>query len=226
MGKFKEVAKFEKEHMPEYQYKFLYHGVMPGLIFVLGGAFVCAGFVVLGAVFDIMLLGLIPLCIWVAGTFTLLALLLIKGKKISKRLIDDRAEELERNFAPIDYEKAKEKLAKENIISDGKLILENDDDPSAACDSIALEDCIIMFFCFTRSGAFYYRLEFDRKSDGRGLEIMDIDKNIYTYFAQNSHLIMNNKLFRLFVEDKKEFMRLLLKYNDASKMEAKMEKVN
>ena len=38
MGKLKDILQEEKKNMPEYQYNFLYKKVMPGLIFVLGGA--------------------------------------------------------------------------------------------------------------------------------------------------------------------------------------------
>lgn len=38
MGKFKEIVKFEKENMPSYQYDFLYKRLLPGMIYVVGGA--------------------------------------------------------------------------------------------------------------------------------------------------------------------------------------------
>ena len=43
MGKIKEIIEIEKQNMPDYQFNFLYHRVMPGFIFVLGGAIVVLG---------------------------------------------------------------------------------------------------------------------------------------------------------------------------------------
>ena len=40
MGKIKDIIEMEKQNMPDYQFKFLYHRVMPGFIFVLGGGII------------------------------------------------------------------------------------------------------------------------------------------------------------------------------------------
>ena len=37
MKEMKKIIQFEKENMPEYQYRFLYKRVLPGFFFVLGG---------------------------------------------------------------------------------------------------------------------------------------------------------------------------------------------
>ena len=43
MEKIKDIIAMEKQNMPDYQFKFLYHRVMPGFIFVLGGAIISLG---------------------------------------------------------------------------------------------------------------------------------------------------------------------------------------
>ncbi len=158
MGRFKKIVQFEKENMPEYQYNYLYHGLLLGLVFVLGGALICVIFIVIGAISDIMLLGLIPVCLWGLVTIALLILFVVHTKKLSKRLTNDKTVEFENYYALIDYETAKNELAKENFIVDGKLIFEKEDDVFAAEDiysslqeSIDLEDCDIEFFCKTLS---------------------------------------------------------------------------
>lgn len=40
MKKIKETVKFEKENMPQYQYDFLYKRILPGMIYIVGGALV------------------------------------------------------------------------------------------------------------------------------------------------------------------------------------------
>lgn len=223
MGKFKKTMAFEKENMPEYQYNFLYHRVGPGFIFVLGGALICVIFVIIGAVLNKMLLGLIPFCLWVVVTFILLFLFVVYFKKMTKRLENDKTKEFEDYYTLIDYETAKNEMAKENFIKDGKLILQcENEDGSTTQETINLEDCEIYFFCFVRSGVYYLMLEFYRKADNESLMSTTIDKNNYTFFAHNIDLIKNDKLFRLFIEDKREFTKLLLKYNSSYKMEKKI----
>lgn len=219
MGKFKEAMRFEKENMPEYQYKFLYRGVLPGLIFILGGALICTGLVIIGAVLEIMLLGVIPVCIYACVTVILLILLVVNSKMVSKRLIDDKTEEFEKFYSSTDYEMAMDALATENIIVDGKLISYDEKEPFCAQSSFKLEDCDIIFFCRTMSGKYWLMFLFYKKDSYEDIAEFDMDQNLYTYFAHNPHLIKNNVLFRLFVENKREFVKLMLKYNDPRKME-------
>lgn len=88
MGKFKKVVQFEKEHMPEYQYRFLYKRVLPSFFYILGGAVFA---LVWGMVFDfctnLKVIPYIPLIIWMITTFVLLVLFIIYGKKNTNRSV-------------------------------------------------------------------------------------------------------------------------------------------
>lgn len=218
MGKFKKIVQFEKEHLPEYQYNFLYHGVLPGFFFVLGGAVIAAIFVIIGGVTENILLGVIPFSIWIGGIFILLTLFVIYNKKISARLLADKTKELENLYTITDFEFAKQELADENLIVDGKLISEE-------LDPIPLEDCYIIFFCKVWSGVFYFKLDFYNKISHEGLMGVSIDKNLLTYFVNRLELIENRQLFELFIEDKKKFLKLLYRYNDFRKMGENISKV-
>ncbi len=224
MGRLREIVRFEKEHMPAYQFKFLYRMVLPSIIFILGGAVICAIFTVIGAALDLMLLGLIPVCIWGCVMAVLMVLIAVYSKKISKRLIKDKTEELQASFELVDYDKAKEALASENIIKDGVLIVDDEADPFDTKTEIKLDDCRAEFFCKTTSGAYIYALAFFAKADNGYLTTVELDKNSYTFFAHNARLIENGEIFELFIQNKREFITLLHKYGDTRKMRARMRK--
>ncbi len=224
MGRFLETVRFEKEHMPAYQFKFLYRMVLPSIIFILGGAVLCAIFTVIGAALDLMLLGLIPACIWGCVMAVLMVLIVVYSRKTSKRLIKDRTEELQSYFELIDYDKAKGTLASDNIIKDGYLIVDDEADPFDTKSEIKLDDCRIEFFCKTRSGAYIYALVFFAKADNVFLTTVELDKNSYTFFSRNARLIENGDIFELFMQNRKEFITLLHKYGDTRKMRARMRK--
>ena len=106
----------------------------------------------------------------------------VYSRKTSKRLIKDRTEELQSYFELIDYDKAKETLASDNIIKDGYLIVDDEADPFDTKSEIKLDDCRIEFFCKTRSGAYIYALVFFAKADNVFLTTVELDKNSYTFF--------------------------------------------
>ena len=211
MGKLKETLAFEKENMPEYQYRFLYKRVMPGFFFVLGGAIVV---LILGMILDLVaeltVLSFIPLALWGATTLVLLVLFVIYGKKTTARLIGDKAKAFEKEYALLDYGEAAETLAEKGMISEDRLIWED--------GVLSLEDCSVYFNCRTVGGAYILALLFYR-SDGELICAYPLDGALCTYFNRHKARIVNGKLFSLFLEEKAEFMRLLLRYNDPEKME-------
>ena len=65
MGKFKEIVKFEKENMPSYQYDFLYKRLLPGMIYVVGGALVVIILsIVLFFTTESNIIPIIPIIVW------------------------------------------------------------------------------------------------------------------------------------------------------------------
>ncbi len=212
MGKLQQTLQLEKENMPDYQYRFLYKRVMPGFFYILGGAiFVLVLGIVLDFCTDLKILPYIPLIIWMITTFILLVLFIIYGKKNTNRLICEKTAEFEKQYHLIARENAIKILEKNRIIINNCLILE--------ADCIPLDDCLIVFHCKTISGVYNFGLGFYSKHNGHILSYLALDNAVCSYFNQGENVVVNDRLFSLFLLDKRKFMQLLLRYNDEVKME-------
>lgn len=132
---------------------------------------------------------------------------------MSLRLLQDKSNEFEKKYKTIDYKKAIAKLEDKLLIKDNTLYYDE--------ESIKLEDCIVYFYAKTFSGGYSFSLLFYKKEEpiSDALLVLDLDNSLITYFANNTYLIYNQSAFLLFVNDKKEFLRLLLKYNDHKKID-------
>ena len=216
MGKWKQIVQFEKENMPEYQYRFLYKRVLPGFFFVLGGAiFVLALGMILDYCTDFKYLPFIPLFIWAITTFVLLALYVIYGKKYTNRLISEKALEFDENYNVVETQEAVGFLEQQGMIVDDCVIVNG--------EQIRLDDCFIVFRCRTLSGVYHFVFSIYSKQDGKQLIVLFADKYLCSYFNQAKSSIKNRRLFELFLSDKRKFMKLLLRYNDEVKMEKHIE---
>ncbi|MFA6627713.1 MAG: hypothetical protein WCT17_04205, partial [Bacilli bacterium] len=73
MNKIKEIVKFEKEYMPSYQYHFLYKRLLPGMIYVVGGAL---GVIILAIILffttESKIIPIIPVIVWGISVIPLL----------------------------------------------------------------------------------------------------------------------------------------------------------
>jgi len=106
MGKFKDIVKFEKENMPSYQYDFLYKRLLPGMIYVVGGALVVIILsIVLFFTTESDIIPIIPIIVWGIIVIPLLVLFVIHSKKMSLRLLQDKSNEFEKKYKTIDYKK-------------------------------------------------------------------------------------------------------------------------
>lgn len=214
MGKFKEIVKFEKENMPSYQYDFLYKRLLPGMIYVVGGALVVIILsIVLFFTTESNIIPIIPIIVWGISVIPLLVLFIIHSKKMSLRLLQDKSNEFEKKYKAIDYKKAIAKLEDKLLIKDNTLYYDE--------ESIKLEDCIVYFYAKTFSGAYSFSLLFYKKEEpiSDALLVLDLDNNLITYFVNNIYLVYNQTAFSLFANDKKEFLRILFKYNDQKKID-------
>lgn len=221
MGKFKEIVKFEKENMPSYQYDFLYKRLLPGMIYVVGGALVVIFLaIILFFTTESEIIPIIPIIVWGISVIPLLVLFVIHSKKMSLRLLQDKSNEFDKKYKTIDYKKATEKLEDKMLIKDNTLYYDD--------MSIYLEDCLVYFYAKTLSGAYSFSLLFYKKEEpiSDALLVLDLDNSLITYFANNTYLIYNQSAFLLFANDKKEFLRLLLKYNNQKKIDDYLSKTD
>lgn len=211
MSRIKEILAEEKKNMPKYQYDFLYKRVMPGFFFVLGGALVMMILIIIFAIvnpnhiFPYIVLG-----VWGITTIILLVLFVIKIKEINKRLINDKTIEFEGKYKLCEYNEAVQYLEKQKIIIDNQIII--------ADEMIAIKEFDILFFCKTWSGAFYFYINFYDKDTKLFMQDISLDENSCTYFYNHKTDLINYEVFELFVRDKRKFLELLYKYNDAEKI--------
>ncbi len=223
MGKLKQIIEFEKENMPKYQFNFLYKRVFPGFIFILGGAILCIVlYSVIHSATGNEVIPFIILGVWLVATFVLLTLFVIYGKKISSRLLEDKTAEFEKKYELIDCSQALENLAQKNIIVDNKLVINNDEtafeDYLSSGQQIPLDNCNLFFQCQTYGGAYFFLLGFLNKQDNELISGRELDGDLCSFFAKKTSMFLNKKLFELFLNDKRAFLKLLYKYNNPEKM--------
>ena len=214
MSKLKNIVKFEKENMPSYQYDFLYKRLLPGMSYVVGGALVVIILaIILFFTTESEIIPIIPVIVWGISVIPLLVLFVIHSKKISLRLLQDKSNEFEKKYKIIDYKKASENLEDKMLIKDNTLYYDD--------MSISLEDCLVYFNAKTLSGVYSFSLLFYKKEEpiNDAILILDLDSSVMTYFVKNTYLVYNQSAFLLFANDKKEFLRILLKYNDQKKID-------
>ncbi len=212
MEKWKQIVQFEKANMPEYQYNFLYKRVLPGFFYILGGAiFVLVIGMILDYCTNLKIIPFIPLIIWVITTFILLILYIVYGKKYTNRLINDKADEFDEKYNLVELQEAVSFLEQQSLIVNNSIIINE--------NQICLDDCLIIFHCKTLSGAYSFAFGVYSKDNGKKLTVLPADKYLCSYFNQAGDLIVNRRLFSLFVSDKRKFMKLLFQYNDEIKME-------
>ena len=214
MSKLKDIVKFEKENMPSYQYNFLYKRLLPGMIYVVGGALVVIILaIILFFTTESEIIPIIPVIVWGISVIPLLVLFAIHSKKMSLRLLQDKSNEFEKKYNIIDYKKATEKLEDKMIIRGNTLYYDD--------MSISLEDCLVYFYAKTLSSAYSFSLLFYNKEEPINdvILILDLDNSLMTYFVNNIYLVYNQDSFLLFANDKKKYLRLLFKYNDQKKID-------
>jgi hypothetical protein len=219
MGKLKDIVKFEKENMPSYQYNFLYKRLLPGFFYVIGGAlFSIILAIILFFTTESDIIPIIPVIVWGVSVIPLLILFVIHSRKNSNRLLVDKTNEFENKYEIIEYKKAIEKLENNMLIKANMLHFDN--------GSVALEDCLVYFYAKTLSGAYSFSLLFYKKEEpvNDAFLSLDLDKNLMTYFIKNINLVYNQEAFLLFANEKKEFMKLLFKYNDPKKIDDYLKK--
>lgn len=212
MKRIKELVAEEKKNMPEYQYNFLYKRVFPGFIFVLGGAIVLPIIILIWGltIDDYYIIPCLLVLFWLITTIVLTVLFVIKSKQLSQRLLDDKTQEFENKFQWIEYDVAVARLEKRKAI-EGNEFIAND-------KKLAMNDCYMVFYCKTLGGAYYFNINIYDREYGNLFTVFHLDRESCTFFYDKKDAFVNKELFELFVRDKKTFLQLLYKYNDADKM--------
>lgn len=191
---FKQVLQFEKENMPEFQWKYEKF-LFVFLVIWLGGAviaLVCS--MLVGFLIDGGIVSYIPIMVWGVVLAVTLAIFVKKTVSVNKKLRVYHTEKLEEEFfLTVDAGEGRftgKKLAFNPYFWGGKLFL-----------------AIVVI---------------ENGGDGEGYQIEEMDNALYNELIRCGGVDGNPKLFRLFCEDKGAFVKALLRYRNAFEAEKRL----
>lgn len=216
--KMKELLKFEKDNMPDFQWKYEKFLFVFLAIFFGGAVLALIAGLIIGFVFGENAPWYIPLIVWGGALLGALITLVIKTKKLKAKLLCYHTEQLLRDFYELDYWEAKRNLFNRKKITEVGFI--SDPDDIFEVKIIPFEQVNILFYPHFFGGKLFIQFIVFDKIDWVFIDYLDND--FYNFLLHHSSFIKNEKLFHLFCEDKEKFTKALLKYNDASKIEKKL----
>ncbi len=221
---------YEKEVMPSYQWK-LEKFLLVYLIVLIGGAIVAlvGGLLIGFLITDEGVICFIPEFVWMGVVAVMSVVLVVKARHVKIQLRVDIAEKLTSEFYAVDYQEAKRKLIEQNIITDEGFINNNDESyetlifpcddvkDGIECKIIPFEKAKIIFDATCLNGKPLLNVYVQCEQDS--WEYPCFDNYFYNFLINNPNLISNKKVFELFRDDKQKFARLLVRYNDVTKIE-------
>ena len=219
--KFKEVLKFEKENMPDFQWR-LEKFLFAFLAVCLGG-----GILMICACLAISLLsgedgGLwyIPLIVWVCAVVGMTVPLVIKSKKVKAKLWRYHTDNLLKEFYDTDYAEARQKMLDDGKINEDGFIIPVGDGKN---EIFPFDEVRIIFNPQFWGGKLFLQVVLVGKND---LTYVDgMDNTYYNFLIRHTGLIMNKNTFELFDKDKERFVKALLKNNDALRVERQLQMI-
>ena len=215
--KLKEVLKFEKENMPDFQWKFEKF-LFAFLAVWLGGALLalCAALII-GAVSGEDGVWYVPVIIWACALAGMLITLIIKSKKVKPKLIRYHTDNLLREFYDLDYSEARQKMLDGGKITEEGFIVSVEDGKS---EIIPFDEVKIAFEPRFWGGKLFLNIALADKNDRVFADCMD--NGYYNFLIRHTGLIVDKYLFELFDKDKEKFVKTLLRNNDAFKIETEL----
>ena len=229
--KIKELLKYEKDNMPDFQWKFeKFLGIF--ILIWLGGAILAliAGLIISFLTKGQILFAFIPFIIWVCSLLIGCVILIFKSINVKRQLIAYYFENIEFEYRVIDYDEAKQKLIEEQRITQSGIIVDKknffDQDyfdeqmQSDGTKIVPFEKIKVIFNPRFFVGKLVFEIVFMEEYEWAIVD--NLDSYLYSYLLNNKSLIENKKVFDLFCENKDRFIRELLKYNNALKMEQKL----
>ena len=220
---FKKALEFEKENMPDFQWK------LEKFMFAYMAVFLGGGILMICACLVMSLLsgedgGLwyIPLIVWACPAIGMTIPLFIMSKKVKAKLWRYHVENLNKEFYDIDYAEARQ-----NLIDNGKITEEGFvwvDEDSGKTQILPFDEARVVFNPeFWGGKLFMYIVVLDKNDRvfvGNGM-----DNAYYNFLLRHSGLIIDKNLFALFDKDRERFVKALLKTNNALKLESKLQSI-
>jgi len=202
MGKFKDIVKFEKENMPEYQYKFNYYFLFPFVFVFIIGPIIAASISIPLGIANAQYY-LLPVIIWAIILFGMLLILIPYGKSVQKRVIEDQVEKINKTLITIDYDVAIKALNDKEVCNqEGFFTVDN--------DLIPFEQLRYMFIAQYWGGKTFLSLVIhsDRYPND---SFLDIDSNVFTLIKSKKLNIENQEVIKFMETNPKTFMSKLVK---------------
>jgi hypothetical protein len=202
MSKFKDIVKFEKENMPDYQYKFSYYFLFPFILVFIVGPIIAASISIPMGIANSEYY-LLPVIIWAIILFTMLLILIPYGKSVQKRVVEDQVEKINKILITIDYDFAIKTLNDKGVCNqEGFFTVDK--------DVIPFEQLRYMFVAQYWGGKTFLSLVIhsDRYPND---SFLDIDNNVFTVIKSKKLKVENLEMIRFMETNTKAFISKLVK---------------
>lgn len=202
MRKLKEIVKFEKENMPDYQYKFSYYFLFSfAFVFIIGPIIAASISIPMGIANSEYYL--LPVIIWAIILFGMLLILIPYGKSVHRRVIEDQVEKINKILITIDYDAAIKSLCDKEVCNqEGFFTVDN--------DQIPFDQLRFNFVAQYWGGKTFLSLVIhsDRYPND---SFLDIDSNVFTLIKSKKLNIENQEMFKFMETNPKTFVSKLVK---------------
>lgn len=202
MRKIKEIVMFEKENMPDYQYKFNYYFLFPFILVFLGGPIIALSISIpLGIANSEYYL--LPVIIWAIILFTMLLILIPYGRSVQKRVVEDQVEKINKILTTVDYDLALKTLNDRGVCNqEGFFTVDK--------DVIPFEQLKYMFVAQYWGGKTFLSLVIhsDRYPNDT---FLDIDNNVFMLIKSKKLKVENQEMMRFMETNTKAFTNKLVK---------------
>lgn len=195
------------KRQPKYLYRLNLAGV---LFFVLWFALGVPLMVTIGCIYDESAITYIVMACTFAVFFIGLAILVIVGAKLNKRLIEERTARLEEEFSEMPFEEA-ERILKENGVIDNSGFI---------CADNIFGETVVPFnqACFAfgvhvKHTNIVLEIAIGRNGEDKAYAIQELDAELYNFLLKSDFDLSGNYIFDLFVNDKKAFAEYVLKFH-------------
>ncbi|MDE6356256.1 MAG: hypothetical protein K2L67_03335 [Clostridia bacterium] len=140
--------------------------------------------------------------------FIALAIFLLIEKKLYKRLVGERAAQMEKEFADIPLEKAAQILTENRVINEnGFICAENEVFGETA---VPFGDACFAFGFYVEHTKIVLNIAVGRKGGDEACAILALDGALYNFLTKKGFDLSGSYVFDLFINDKKKFAELLL----------------
>lgn len=200
INKLKEIHKYEKAHLKDYEYKYNYFFLAPFVFVFIIGPLIALAFTIPMAINESEYY-FVPIIIWGGILLSMCVVLVPYTKYVKKRLILDQVSELRKSQNLIDVSDAIEHLNSIKDFDANSIYVDRE-------KKVALSEFTFNFYAsIEREKIKILLIAFSKEY---GEFPFEIDNNLYTYI-KHQRLLKGNTIFELFERDIDYFVRLLIK---------------